>query len=45
MSSPSLEYARERRVSLQVFLANPDVPVDTNHLERTLRPIPMGRRH
>ena len=43
--SKALKYARERRVSLQVFLSNPEVPVDTNHLERSLRPIPMGRRY
>jgi hypothetical protein len=30
--------------SLKVFLSDPDVPIDTNHLERALRPIPMGRR-
>lgn len=43
--SKALQYARARRVSLQVFLTNPEVPVDTNHLERALRPIPMGRRN
>jgi transposase len=37
-------YALERRRGLEVFLGNPDVPIDTNHLERTLRPIPMGRK-
>ena len=31
--------------SLQVFLADPEVPIDTNHLERALRSIPMGRRN
>lgn len=41
----ALTYARARRVSLQVFLADPEVPIDTNHLERALRPIPMGRRN
>jgi len=40
----ALAYARERRVGLEVFLADPDVPVDTNHLERALRAIPMGRK-
>ena len=34
-----------RVASLQVFLADPDVPIDTNHLERAIRPIPMGRRN
>jgi transposase len=28
---------------MRVFLSNPDVPIDTNHLERALRIIPMGR--
>jgi len=28
-----------------VFLGDPDVPPDTNHLERALRVIPMGRRN
>ena len=27
-----------------MFLSDPDVAIDTNHLERGLRPIPMGRR-
>jgi transposase len=46
-SSPftqALNYARERRLGLEVFLGDPDVPIDTNHLERTLRVIPMGRK-
>ena len=38
-------YARDRRAGLEVFLGNPDLPIDTNHLERTLRPIPMGRKN
>ena len=40
----ALAYARKRRLGLEVFLTDPDVPIDTNHLERALRPIPMGRR-
>jgi transposase len=28
-----------------VFLENPDVAMDTNHLEREIRPIPMGKRN
>jgi hypothetical protein len=28
-----------------VFLVAPDVPIDTNHLERALRPIPIGRKN
>jgi hypothetical protein len=44
-SSPftqALGYARERRVGLEVFLEDPDVQMDTNHLERALRVIPWG---
>jgi hypothetical protein len=32
-------------VDLQVFLSDPEVPIDTNHLERGLRPIPMGKNY
>lgn len=41
----ALGYARLRRRSLEVFLTDPQVPVDTNHLERGLRPIPLGRKN
>lgn len=41
----ALNYLRSRTNELQVFLENPDVPLDTNHLERALRPIPMGRKN
>jgi hypothetical protein len=40
----ALAYARERRLGLEVFITDPDVPIDTNHLERALRVIPMGRK-
>lgn len=40
----ALHYARERRVGLKVYLTDPDVAIDTNHLERALRTIPMGRK-
>jgi transposase len=40
----ALAYARERRCGLEVYLTDPDVPIDTNHLERALRAIPMGRK-
>ena len=40
----ALAYARERRLGLEVYLNDPDVPIDTNHLERALRAIPMGRK-
>ena len=38
-------YALQRKDALSVFLAYPDVPLDTNHLERALRVIPMGRKN
>lgn len=41
----ALAYARNRRLGLEVFLTDPDVPIDTNHLERALRAIPMGRKN
>ncbi len=41
----ALNYALARKASLQVFLADPDVAIDTNHLERSLRPIPMGKKN
>ena len=28
-----------------MFLEDPDVPMDTNHLEREIRPIPLGRKN
>jgi len=46
-SSPltvALAYAREREAGLRVYLTDPDVAIDTNHLERALRAIPMGRK-
>ena len=47
-SSPfiaALAYIRERRAGLEVYLDDPDVSIDTNHLERALRVIPMGRKN
>ena len=43
--SKALVYAHERETSLKVFLANPSLPLDTNHLERALRVVPMGRKN
>jgi len=43
--SKALKYAMSRREALEVFLREPGVQVDTNHLERALRPIPMGRKN
>ncbi len=38
-------YAIERETELRVFLEDPAVPVDTNHLEREIRPIAVGRKN
>ena len=38
-------YVLNRQAELRVFLEDPDLPMDTNHLERALRPIPMGRNN
>lgn len=40
----ALGYLHSQTVELRLFLESPDVSLDTNHLERALRPIPMGRR-
>jgi hypothetical protein len=40
----AIGYALQREDALRVFLENPGVPMDTNHLERAIRPIAMGRR-
>ena len=41
----ALNYVRERRLGLEIYLTDADVPMDTNHLERSLRAIPMGRKN
>lgn len=41
----ALGYVMHREHKLRVFLEDPDLPMDTNHLERALRPIPMGRKN
>ena len=41
----ALGYLLGRRAGLEVYLADPEVPIDTNHLERALRVIPMGRKN
>ena len=41
----ALNYVLGRETSLTVFLVDPDVQPDTNHLERALRPIPMGKKN
>ena len=41
----ALHYVVHRETGLPVFLDIPEVSIDTNHLERSLRPIPTGRRN
>lgn len=41
----ALGYVLPRRTELSVFLADAQVPIDTNHLERAIRPIPLGRKN
>ena len=41
----AIQYAKARVANLRVFLSDPDVPIDTNHLERSLRAVPMGRKN
>lgn len=38
-------YGLSRRAELMVFLSDPKVAMDTNHVERTLRVIPMGKKN
>jgi len=38
-------YALDREKELRVFLEYPNVPIDTNHLEREIRPIALGRKN
>ena len=41
----ALKYLGDREHELRVFLADPTVPLDTNHVERGLRCIPMGKKN
>ena len=41
----ALVYADNHQEQLKVYLGDPEVPIDTNHLERALRVIPMGRKN
>ena len=41
----ALNYAGSRRAGLEIFLSDPDVPIDTTHLERGVRPIACGRKN
>jgi len=39
------QYMLDRREALCVFLADPRVPLDTNHVERAIRPTTVGRKN
>lgn len=41
----ALEYALKHEAPLRVFLENPEVAVDTNHIEREIRYPVMGRKN
>ena len=41
----AVNYVISREASLTVFLEDPDVQPDTNHLEGALRPIPLGKKN
>lgn len=41
----ALNYVLVRENALRVFLEDPQVPMDTNHLEREIRPITLGRKN
>lgn len=41
----AMNYALAHRAKFEVFLDQPEVALDTNHLERALRPIPLGRKN
>ncbi len=43
--SKALTYVENHQQQLKTYLGDPDVPIDTNHLERALRVIPMGRKN
>lgn len=38
-------YALDRESALRVFLKDDSVPLDTNHLERQIRPVAVGRKN
>ena len=40
----ALNNVHERRVGLEIFLTDPDVPIDTSHLAQALRVVPWAAR-
>ena len=43
--SEAVNYALTRKTSLPVFLTDPEVPLDNNHAERTIRAVVLGRKN
>ena len=41
----AIRYAKERRGALSVYLCDPQLQIDTNHLERAIRPIAISRKN
>jgi transposase len=41
----ALTYAMQRRAGLGVYLTDPELQIDTNHLEREIRPVTIGRKN
>jgi transposase len=41
----ALNYVNKRKDALMLFLNDPEIPIDTNEIERALRVIPMGRKN
>jgi len=41
----AMQYVLDRRTALQVFLDRPEVPLDTNHVERAIRAPVVGRKN
>jgi len=43
--SKAVSYALKREKTLRVFLSNPEVPIDTNYIEREIRSVVLGRKN
>ncbi len=41
----ALNYVNSRKDALEMFLFDPDIPLDTNDIENALRVIPLGRKN
>lgn len=41
----AVSYTLKREKTLRVFLSNPEVPIDTNYIEREIRSVVLGRKN